>query len=101
MGNRLFTFMDERDCQKKLVQNFLAKQTNPHTCLTHQLQENNASLLNVANLALQKIIDVSKKKREDCQQKILNVKMKNKSCKSTSRLSKISKGKTPKANIQG
>lgn len=91
--------MDERDCQKKLVQNFLAKQTNPHLCLTHQLQENNASLLNVANLALQKIIKDSKKKREDCQKKIFNVKMNNKSSKLASRLSKISKCNTLKATI--
>lgn len=66
MGNRLFTFMDERDCQKKLVHNFLDKQTNPHTCLTQHLQENNRTLLNVGNHTLQKMIDDSKKKREDC-----------------------------------
>ncbi len=34
MQNRLFTFMDEKDHQKKMIQDFLLSRTNRHQYLS-------------------------------------------------------------------
>lgn len=98
MQNRLFTFMDEKDYQKKMIQSFLASRNNRHQYLNDEEEENNALLLNRANDGIQRIIEDSKKKQTKPIKNTLYIVGDSKGLKSSRKQSIIPKSRTPKCS---
>lgn len=98
MQNRLFTFMDEKDYQKKMIQSFLASRNYRHQYSNDGDEENNTLLLNRANDGIQKIIEDSKKKQTKSIKYGLHFIGDNKGLKSSRKQTMTVKSRTPKCS---
>jgi hypothetical protein len=98
MQNRLFTFMDEKDYQRKMIQSFLASRTYRHQYLNDGDEGNNALLLNRANEGIERIIEDSKAKQAKQIKNGLYIAGNKKGLKSSRKQSTMGKSRTPKCS---